>query len=117
MQRIPEPELMTTQEQVDAYAHADFTSGDARTVDLVAQLIEKTGPLPENPVIIDLGCGPGNIAIRLAEVLPNAQVVGIDGSEPMLAVASNAPLRRRARSSSLACNCRTLQLSSRTRQI
>ena len=87
MQRIPEPELMTTQEQVDAYAHADFNSGDARTVALVAQLIDKTGPLPENPVIVDLGCGPGNIAIRLAEVLPNAQVIGIDGSEAMLAVA------------------------------
>ena len=40
MQRIPEPELMTTQEQVDAYAHADFNSGDARTVALVAQLID-----------------------------------------------------------------------------
>jgi hypothetical protein len=31
MQRIPEPELMTSKEQVDAYAEADFSSGDART--------------------------------------------------------------------------------------
>ena len=87
MQRIPEPELMTTQEQVDAYAHADFKIGDARTVALVAQLIDKTGPLPENPVIVDLGCGPGNIAIRLAKFLPKAQIIGIDGSEAMLVVA------------------------------
>ena len=35
MQRIPEPELMTTKEQVDAYAEADFSSGDSRTLALV----------------------------------------------------------------------------------
>ena len=87
MQRIPEPELMTTQEQVDAYAHADFDSGDARTVALIEHLIDRTGPLPENPVVVDLGCGPGNIAFRLAEFLPNAQVIGIDGSDSMIAVA------------------------------
>ena len=87
MQRIPEQELMTTQEQVAAYAAADFSSGDSRTVALIAQVLEETGPLPDDPVIVDLGCGPGNITIRLAEFLPKAQVIGIDGSEPMLAVA------------------------------
>lgn len=87
MQRIPEPELMTTKEQVDAYAEADFSSGDARTVALVEQLLDETGSLPDNPLIVDLGCGPGNITFRLAALLPNAKVIGIDGSEPMLAVA------------------------------
>ena len=93
MQRIPEPELMTTQEQVDAYADADFSSGDSRTVALVEQLLDETGPLPKDPLIVDLGCGPGNITIRLAEFLPNAQVIGIDGSEPMLAVAKQRSIR------------------------
>ncbi|MDB4638491.1 methyltransferase domain-containing protein [bacterium] len=88
MQRIPEPELMTTKEQVDAYAEADFSSGDARTVALVEQLLDETGSLPDNPLIVDLGCGPGNITFRLAALLPNAKVIGIDGSEPMLAVAN-----------------------------
>ena len=87
MERMPEPELMTSQEQVDAYADADFSSGDSRTVALVEQLLDETGPLPKDPLIVDLGCGPGNITIRLAELLPKAQVIGIDGSEPMLAVA------------------------------
>ena len=87
MQRISEPELMTTKEQVDAYAEADFSSGDARTVALVEQLLDETGSLPDNPLIVDLGCGPGNITFRLAALLPNAKVIGIDGSEPMLAVA------------------------------
>ena len=93
MQRIPEPELMTAHEQVDAYADADFSSGDSRTVALVEQLLDETGPLPKDPVIVDLGCGPGNITIRLAELLPNAQVIGIDGSEPMLAVAKQRAIR------------------------
>ena len=87
MQRIPEPELMTTKEQVDAYAEADFSSGDARTLALVEQLLNETGSLPDNPLVVDLGCGPGNITFRLAALLPNAQVIGIDGSEPMLSVA------------------------------
>jgi len=93
MQRIPEPELMTAHEQVDAYADADFSSGDSRTVALIEQLLDETGPLPKDPLIVDLGCGPGNITIRLAELLPNAQVIGIDGSEPMLAVAKRRSIR------------------------
>ena len=93
MQRIPEPELMTAHEQVDAYADADFSSGDSRTVALIEQLLDETGPLPKDPLIVDLGCGPGNITIRLAELLPNAQVIGIDGSEPMLAVAKQRSIR------------------------
>jgi SAM-dependent methyltransferase len=87
MQRIPEPELMTTKEQVDAYAEADFSSGDARTLALVEQLLNETGSLPDNPLVVDLGCGPGNITFRLAALLPNAQVIGIDGSKPMLSMA------------------------------
>jgi trans-aconitate methyltransferase len=94
MQRIPEPELMTTQEQVVAYADADFSSGDSRTVALVAQLLDETGSLPKDPLIVDLGCGPGNITIRLAELFPKAQVLGIDGSEPMLAVAKQRSVHR-----------------------
>ena len=78
---------------MDAYADADFSSGDSRTVALVEQLLDETGPLPKDPLIVDIGCGPGNITIRLAELLPNAQVIGIDGSEPMLAVAKQRSIR------------------------
>jgi 2-polyprenyl-3-methyl-5-hydroxy-6-metoxy-1,4-benzoquinol methylase len=37
--------------------------------------------------ILDLGCGPGNISFRLARACPHATVLGLDGSEPMLAIA------------------------------
>ena len=42
---------------------------------------------------LDLGCGPGNIAIPLADHF--RQVVALDPSEPMLSVAREADARRR----------------------
>ena len=38
--------------------------------------------------ILDLGCGPGNISFRLARACPHATVLGLDGSAPMLAIAT-----------------------------
>ncbi|CAM3809675.1 class I SAM-dependent methyltransferase [Kibdelosporangium persicum] len=35
------------------------------------------------PVIVDLGCGPGSLAARLHERLPHARIIGID-SDPLL---------------------------------
>ncbi|MGB1416134.1 MAG: class I SAM-dependent methyltransferase [Synechococcus sp.] len=84
MQRRPEPELMTDQDQVLAYAEADFSAGDQRLLEqLEPLLIGRSDPWR----LVDLGCGPGNIALRLAEHWPNAEVIGIDGSAPMLRVA------------------------------
>ncbi len=37
--------------------------------------------------IVDLGCGPGAVTMMLAERWPGADVVGIDGSDDMLATA------------------------------
>ncbi|SMC74278.1 Methyltransferase domain-containing protein [Kibdelosporangium aridum] len=35
------------------------------------------------PVIVDLGCGPGSLAARLRDRLPHAMIIGID-SDPLL---------------------------------
>ena len=51
--------------------------------DLVALL--KVRP---NLRVIDLGCGTGELTARLAELLPNSDVVGIDNSPEMLARAT-----------------------------
>ena len=38
--------------------------------------------------VIDLGCGTGELTRRLADLLPNSQVVGVDNSAEMLAEAA-----------------------------
>ena len=89
MQRQPEPELMEGRQQVQAYAAADFGAGDAHTLGLLTGLIDQTGALPPFPTLVDLGCGPGNITLRLAKAFPEARVIGVDGSSEMLAVAEH----------------------------
>jgi trans-aconitate 2-methyltransferase len=83
MQRIPEPELMDEAGQVLAYAQADFAASDAAMVERLAYLCG------EDPgtALLDLGCGPGNIAFRLVRRWPDAAVLGLDGAPRMLAVA------------------------------
>ena len=88
MQRVPEPELMDDPQQVHAYAQADFSDGDQRTLALIETLLERFSSLPQAPLFIDLGCGPGNITLPLAAAYPNAQLVGVDGAESMLGVAA-----------------------------
>ena len=94
MQRQLEPELMEDQQQVLAYAEADFSSGDAQMLNLVDQLVQSSGSLPVGSTVLDLGCGPGNITLRLAEHFPQARVIGLDGSKAMLSVARQRSTQR-----------------------
>src|SRR5688500_14971256 len=43
--------------------------------------------LPEAPRILDVGCGTGEIAIRLAELFPRATILGVDIIESHLELA------------------------------
>lgn len=43
--------------------------------------------------ILDVGCGPGDIAIEIASAFPRAKIVGMDLSEPMLKIAQSAAER------------------------
>jgi len=52
-----------------------------------AVLARLTGTQPE--VVLDLGCGTGQLTRRLTEQFPDAEVVGIDYSVGMLGEASN----------------------------
>jgi 2-polyprenyl-3-methyl-5-hydroxy-6-metoxy-1,4-benzoquinol methylase len=80
MQRIPEPELMDEAEQAMAYAMADFEEPNQRFVGY----FESTFPELRAGAVLDLGCGPGDIVIRLAARHPGLVVHGIDGSSAML---------------------------------
>ncbi|WP_320664294.1 class I SAM-dependent methyltransferase [Prochlorococcus sp. MIT 1223] len=88
MHRIPEPELMTGFEQVKAYSESDFSSSDADLVERIEEYIFRFDtPLMNDGVIIDMGCGPGNITERLASKWPKSKIYGIDGSQEMLNIA------------------------------
>jgi SAM-dependent methyltransferase len=84
--RTVEPELMEDPEQVAAYTAADFTQADEAFVAACEAWLRDVGVAPPRR-ILDLGCGPGNIALRLAVAFPEAEILGVDGSGAMIAVA------------------------------
>jgi SAM-dependent methyltransferase len=97
MERIVEPELMDDEAQARAYAEADFEEPNARFVALYGEFV---GPLPKGAAVLDLGCGPGDITLRIAAANPGIEVHGLDGSAAMLAfgraaLAADAGLRAR----------------------
>ncbi|MBW4529410.1 MAG: methyltransferase domain-containing protein [Aphanothece saxicola GSE-SYN-MK-01-06B] len=94
MERICEPELMEDPLQAEAYAAADFSSGDRAVLGRIETLLGDRGQGDgEGLSFVDLGCGPGNITFLLAGRWPLASVLGLDGSGAMLAIAER---RRRA---------------------
>ena len=85
MERIPEPELMVEKEQVISYDEADFSEGEVNLINQINYyLLRNNISLGERDLIVDLGCGPGNISEKLAMKWPNTEVVGIDGSKEMI---------------------------------
>lgn len=86
MDRILEPELMDDDEQVVAYANADFAEENQGFVDRFREYF----PDFAEGHILDLGCGPGDIPIRLARAFTGCRVTGIDASAPMIRLAERA---------------------------
>ena len=85
MERIPEIELMEGKEQVISYDKADFSEGEVNLINQINNyILRKNISLNEEDLIVDLGCGPGNISEKLAIKWPNSEVVGIDGSKEMI---------------------------------
>jgi ubiquinone/menaquinone biosynthesis C-methylase UbiE len=82
MERVPEPELMDDAAQAWAYAHADFSEPHSHFIELFREVFPT-----ENirGAVLDLGCGPADIAIRFARAYPECSVDGVDGAEAMLA--------------------------------
>lgn len=80
MERRPEPELMNDDEQALAYAKADFSEPHSRFL----RLFQETFGDGVRGYVLDLGCGPGDIAFRFARAYPDCIVQGLDGAEAML---------------------------------
>lgn len=70
----------TTDAAWDPRQYAVFAGHRGRPfADLLAR-VEATEP----PLVVDLGCGPGELTLGLAERWPAARVVGVDSSAEML---------------------------------
>ena len=85
MQRLPEPELMTDAAQCQAYASADFAASNQKFVETVRELIPASAT-----TVLDVGCGPGDVMIRLARRCPSLKITGVDGSPAMIQLAAKA---------------------------
>lgn len=86
MNRICEPELMDDPEQALVYSNADFTEENQGFVN---RFIECYPDLIEGHVV-DLGCGPADIPIRLARALRGIRITGVDASRPMIDIGMQA---------------------------
>lgn len=93
MKRRPEPELMTEAEQVAAYGSADFEEPHSHFINLLLEHLPKGKDVMR---ALDLGCGAGDIAFRVAAAFPNAVVDAVDGSEEMLKFAAGLLKRKPA---------------------
>jgi ubiquinone/menaquinone biosynthesis C-methylase UbiE len=81
MERTPEPELMDEQEQSAAYAAADWSESHGK----IPRYFRERFPNFSAGRVIDLGCGTADVTVRFAKAFPKTAVLGVDGSEAMLA--------------------------------
>lgn len=83
MLRTLEPEIMDDGEQSLAYAKADFSSSNQWFVDSL--LADYPATALHN--VIDFGCGPCDVMLRLARERPDIRIIAIDGSPAMIELA------------------------------
>lgn len=88
MKRVLEPEVMEDEAQAAAYAAADFSSSNQMFVD---GLLERYGT--DLRTVLDIGCGPGDVPIRLARTRPSIQIAAVDASDAMVSLAERAVQR------------------------
>ena len=86
MERMLEPEVMDELDQVCAYASANFERENQGFVD---QFITYFPDMSDGH-ILDVGCGPADIPIRLARALRLCRITGVDASQPMIDVGNQA---------------------------
>jgi ubiquinone/menaquinone biosynthesis C-methylase UbiE len=81
LDRVLEPEVMDSRQDADEYASFDNT---AVNEEFVARALELA---PAQGYVLDIGTGPADIAILLAQRAPGLRILAIDLGEHMLAAA------------------------------
>ena len=112
MPRTPEPERMTEEEEV-FYAKADYSAPH----EALAREIYQTVGAGEKWAI-DIGCGPGDVLLRLRKLAADWVLVGADISPRMLSLASEDEAKRLSETETpinwLIINGRKIALPART---
>lgn len=72
---------MDSEAQTLAYAEADFNESNSLFTE---RFLARFHDLPGSGRLADLGCGPGDITVRLANALPGWQLTGLDAGPNML---------------------------------
>jgi ubiquinone/menaquinone biosynthesis C-methylase UbiE len=80
VQRVLEPEVMDTAEEAEAYDAMDHSAPNEAFVQRLLDL----GACGR---VLDVGCGPGHIALLLVTVRADLEVLGVDLSGHMLRIA------------------------------
>ena len=107
LNRIPEPELMDDDSEVEAYASAAAQT-HLETIDRsFLEHLERLLPRPrlEHARVLDLGCGPGQILIMIKQRWPGMRITGLDAGPAMIEKA-----RAGAAAADLAINFEVLRL-------
>jgi len=81
MERFLEPELMNDEAQAAAYAAFDFREPNSNFIKFFIKLY---GDSRFRRPVLDLGCGPADIAVRFARIFPQCVIHAVDGSQVML---------------------------------
>ena len=84
MDRRLEPEVMDDPSRAEAYARADFSAVNQGFID------EFLARCPAPARVLDLGCGPADIPIRLARASPGTRITAVDASPVMITLGSQA---------------------------
>ena len=85
MDRILEPEIMDGEAEATAYARADFSDSNEWFVEHLGRELGK-----HLTSVVDIGCGPADVPVRIAKAHPSAHITAVDGSAEMLKIAQAA---------------------------
>ena len=95
---------MDGEEQARVYANADFAEENQGFVDRFSALY----PEVREGTVLDLGCGPADIPVRLLRSRPTLRVIAVDASGPMMHWAEDA-VRRAGFQDRIQLICRRFQ--------
>lgn len=74
-------------EKAHGYSRWSNLGSRLRYVTLARKIVDSVGILAAGSIIVDLGTGPGMLAVELHKLCPQAKIIGVDPSNAMLKIA------------------------------